>query len=672
MSQFIHNDLIPEQQQQDTETDEFPVYHATEQIQMQLNENTDDSINDGKSDEDFQSKLTSDILSSPNDNNIIANNSHPSNSSILPTSNHGNSTNFSSSPHSILTSDSNFDTLFSANSNNTTKSSATSTTTSSIISDTPSHTTIDDTQHTQSQQDTEQSNNLSSSTDNQTTTSPTHFFRLNGKQGTVENNIQPDEQNNLFTGETRGRDIFSSIGGPNDQTPFNNSSSTLLAESSASQQPAITSSNTSSNNAKPTSSTTSSAPSNPPPVLPRKKLSKISDIENPFHPKNKPTVATPNTNNNMKPITEQKEDDKPTERRDSNAVRPKTLLTSGSSSPILPRSRSASVDSSDSFISPRSLLSPSSLLTPNSSACSNRNPSARATTSKRFSISHATTSLIEDNSAQGSVTNLRAGDTVIKIWVCSWNMAAKEMDPSQQSHLTQFLPAGYDIYVVGVQECISPSFFSSCESYLSQHNCVRYPITSQVSGRGDGAWRYTKSTAIACFVSERIRRHVQLCKEAGVSLGFTEGSKGAAGFVLKIFSTTIAFLSCHMSSRTISDRRDSYTSLIEGLGNSLGDHYFQLLEQFHHIVWCGDCNYRLQSLSAPLACQYIQSGDLQSLQKHDELTMEIQGGRAFWRFKEPPILFLPTYKKHDGRPTEIDYHDVDWVDKVYLTLYKEP
>lgn len=58
---------------------------------------------------------------------------------------------------------------------------------------------------------------------------------------------------------------------------------------------------------------------------------------------------------------------------------------------------------------------------------------------------------------------------------------------------------------------------------------------------------------------------------------------------------------------TDSDARSlHYQSLIEQLGNALGNEYFQLCEQFHHVLWIGDLNYRLARVSSERVLEAIE------------------------------------------------------------------
>ena len=57
----------------------------------------------------------------------------------------------------------------------------------------------------------------------------------------------------------------------------------------------------------------------------------------------------------------------------------------------------------------------------------------------------------------------------LKLWVGSFNMAYKDVfseDESAFQQLEGYIPNGYDIYVIGVQEGINEGFFSAINKIL--------------------------------------------------------------------------------------------------------------------------------------------------------------------------------------------------------------
>lgn len=108
-------------------------------------------------------------------------------------------------------------------------------------------------------------------------------------------------------------------------------------------------------------------------------------------------------------------------------------------------------------------------------------------------------------------------------------MGAKDFADPTHTQIKNFIPLGYDLYIVGVQECISPAFYDTITSYLSHHHIKRIPIAPRVEGRGDGSFLKTKYTGIALYVTKKLYSYVQVLKTASCSLGMTEGSKGVSG-----------------------------------------------------------------------------------------------------------------------------------------------
>eukprot|EP00742_Colponemidia_sp_Colp-10_P004786 GILJ01005106.1.p1 GENE.GILJ01005106.1~~GILJ01005106.1.p1 ORF type:complete len:859 (-),score=93.67 GILJ01005106.1:299-2875(-) len=273
----------------------------------------------------------------------------------------------------------------------------------------------------------------------------------------------------------------------------------------------------------------------------------------------------------------------------------------------------------------------------------------------------------------------------LKIWVGTWNMGVK--DPFDNttaeeavSLLDEFIKPGYDLYVLGVQECVGDKVFQAVQCVFEKR---RDPIDrimlgegSRVAGRGDGSFIGQKYTGLGLFLNRSLRQggFVRLLKNAAVSLGLSEGSKGGVGAVLWVMGSTIAFINCHLSANSVQERRHGYQYLVDHLGNELGNRFFQLNEQFHHIVWMGDLNYRCFGISVNDTLSKIAKGELTELREHyDEMTCEIKNGNVFHRFKEPRMApdFYPTYKKYENRPKS-DYSDPKWVVQCYRTSYKEP
>ena len=321
---------------------------------------------------------------------------------------------------------------------------------------------------------------------------------------------------------------------------------------------------------------------------------------------------------------------------------------------------------------------------------------------------------------------LQHEESSTRIWICSWNMAAKDHfkfkttydgtkvpDEDQIQKFEQIIPTNYDIYIIGVQEGISDTFYKYIELYLKEFDVKRIPLSNHghgslssstkskkslnknancfgVHGRGDGSFINTKFTGMAIYHRKSLSPFISIKSSAAVSCGLTQGSKGAASILLKIYSTTIVFLSTHMSSNSTDAKLEHFKILVNKCGDGLGCSGFDLLQQFHHIVWFGDLNYRITTLTADAVLQKMALGNLSSLWEADSLNQELKHRKqcAFKNFNEPrPRLdFYPTYKKKPNRQLDFDQNpkelrnssassqqsSLSQLDKIYTTKYKEP
>jgi len=71
--------------------------------------------------------------------------------------------------------------------------------------------------------------------------------------------------------------------------------------------------------------------------------------------------------------------------------------------------------------------------------------------------------------------------------------------------------------------------------------------------------------------------------------------------------------------------------------------------QFHHVFWCGDLNYRIESTREDVI-RVVNENKLEELHDLDQLNNERKSGRVFANFTEGPISFTPTYKFDNNQP----------------------
>uniref|UniRef100_K3WZF9 Inositol polyphosphate-related phosphatase domain-containing protein n=1 Tax=Globisporangium ultimum (strain ATCC 200006 / CBS 805.95 / DAOM BR144) TaxID=431595 RepID=K3WZF9_GLOUD len=298
----------------------------------------------------------------------------------------------------------------------------------------------------------------------------------------------------------------------------------------------------------------------------------------------------------------------------------------------------------------------------------------------------------------------RPNSTDVRMWVGTWNMGAADpfadgngiLDEQRSGAMLQhLLPHGCQLYVLGVQEGVNENVYHAVEAYLNRNergtryyrlelrnsNCLlvnkNHPIDAvidAVHGRGDGAFMGTKFTGLAVFVSADVQDKVKLMRVGVHKFNITSGSKGGVAVALLINNTTMVFVNCHLDARNDTYRREQVRNLNANLGKIMGHYSFDLTEQFHHVVWMGDMNYRIVHLDPQMVLHMLAEGrNLELHDKFDGLLNDRRTSGIFEGFTEPNKFpdFYPTYKKLPKRGF-VNESLPSWPTLVYRVLYKEP
>eukprot|EP01038_Epipyxis_sp_PR26KG_P016185 gene16185-22010_t len=293
----------------------------------------------------------------------------------------------------------------------------------------------------------------------------------------------------------------------------------------------------------------------------------------------------------------------------------------------------------------------------------------------------------------------------IRIWTGTWNLGSNEPFAGMEKErakrlLLPFIPAGYDMYVIGVQECVSEAIFECFDSLLLAEGCRRLKLDSfssntnnngatevisssndfsKLYGRSEGTLLSLKFTGIAVYVNASLGGDVNMLQVTNFPFSSVQ-SRGGVAVALNVFGRTVVFINSQLDASDHVLRREQYETLFIQLGQQLGEHGYHLNEQFHHIIWFGDMNYRLVDKSGnPMpvetALKMLEDGRLcrTLFDAHDHLIQEKKAQLVFYGYREPTPFpnFFPTYKKIENRPP-VDYSNADWVKNTYRTHYKEP
>lgn len=164
----------------------------------------------------------------------------------------------------------------------------------------------------------------------------------------------------------------------------------------------------------------------------------------------------------------------------------------------------------------------------------------------------------------------------------------------------------------------------------------------------------------------------------------TLGNKGAVGVSFMFNGTKFGFVNSHLTSGSEKKlrRNQNYISILRFL--NLGEKKltpFDITNQFTHLFWLGDLNYRveMQSTEAEYMVTKIKQQQYQELLSKDQLNMERSEGKVFLHFDEEEITFAPTYRFErytrekyaytKAKATGTKYNLPSWCDRVLRKSY---
>eukprot|EP00736_Rhodelphis_marinus_P007769 Rmarinus@m.6327 len=292
----------------------------------------------------------------------------------------------------------------------------------------------------------------------------------------------------------------------------------------------------------------------------------------------------------------------------------------------------------------------------------------------------------------------------VSVFVATWNLG----NAPPPSDITEWLPAGYDIYAIGAQEAwYTPAPpWSSCESHWyaameaavnqekMQYDTVdsskekeREKTRSESTNSADeipcgeaplsqppqDKPKYVRLQALSLW---EIRLIVLVREELAANVTFVQsemlptgiggvlGNKGAVAVALRYHETSLCFINTHLAAHQekVPERNAMVKEIFTNL--NLGSH--ELLHAFDHVFFFGDMNYRLdfddfddarasiEVAAVSTSARAAHAPDLPSratatsawerLLSVDQLRRELKPEGLFGRFSEPKIDFAPTFK----------------------------
>lgn len=190
---------------------------------------------------------------------------------------------------------------------------------------------------------------------------------------------------------------------------------------------------------------------------------------------------------------------------------------------------------------------------------------------------------------------------------------------------------------------------------------------------------------IFCFVDQNSLDNQKISHMAtfheATGIGGVYGNKGGTLISLDYGGTSFCFANCHLAAHQKKEHWDRRNADYKEICTSsqLGNIKHDMLEQFHHVFWMGDLNYRCDynqmeepqnTPSEELFKEYvsnIENNDFHKMLKGDQLirSRDIEKPTAFFGFLEGDINFKPTFKVYVDKPYEYQpKRSPAWCDRI--------
>eukprot|EP01064_Diplonema_japonicum_P038196 TRINITY_DN9164_c0_g4_i4.p1 TRINITY_DN9164_c0_g4~~TRINITY_DN9164_c0_g4_i4.p1 ORF type:complete len:667 (+),score=141.21 TRINITY_DN9164_c0_g4_i4:295-2001(+) len=259
----------------------------------------------------------------------------------------------------------------------------------------------------------------------------------------------------------------------------------------------------------------------------------------------------------------------------------------------------------------------------------------------------------------------------LRVWMGTWNMGdAPPPEPGQRLNDWCKIHEDYDIICFTVQEC----------SYKPRHgykSCEEDWFKTVEALVGKRYFRVDKqslqSIRVIVFAKVEHRDYVTavMNKTEATGIAGVYGNKGGVCVSFSIRETRLCFVGCHLAAHqeNIEDRNANYAEIVEGITDKIdGRKDFWFTNEYHHIFWAGDLNYRIdydRQKVVQLCYQGLEGW--RELYKYDQLQKELAKETVFIDFNESQPLFQPTYKydrQKDVYPDDSKKRIPSWCDRI--------
>eukprot|EP01060_Flectonema_neradi_P021284 TRINITY_DN2884_c0_g1_i1.p1 TRINITY_DN2884_c0_g1~~TRINITY_DN2884_c0_g1_i1.p1 ORF type:complete len:405 (+),score=63.31 TRINITY_DN2884_c0_g1_i1:102-1316(+) len=157
--------------------------------------------------------------------------------------------------------------------------------------------------------------------------------------------------------------------------------------------------------------------------------------------------------------------------------------------------------------------------------------------------------------------------------------------------------------------------------------------------------RQLMGLALFLFCRDEIEMHLENVEVVTAKTGFFNrfGNKGGVCARFWLNGRSFCFINSHLAAHhsKVSRRNKDHDRIVNIAAFT---HQPQQIMSHDYVFWFGDLNYRLNLTRDEVVNSLGLTSKEILMSSHDQLSNEMQRGRVFFGFREPPIAWAPTYK----------------------------
>eukprot|EP00760_Papus_ankaliazontas_P020093 PhM_4_TR18100/c2_g1_i1/m.57096 len=228
----------------------------------------------------------------------------------------------------------------------------------------------------------------------------------------------------------------------------------------------------------------------------------------------------------------------------------------------------------------------------------------------------------------------------LTVWCGTFNLSGAT-PPKNPAEMGKWIPKDkYEIYAIAVQEASYQREENEWFQYIQSFLGKEYLTLANMNLWDTYLIVLTKKKNLLKITnvegSTKATQHKNVC-----------GTKGGVGISLRFHDTSMCFVTCQLAARQerTAMRNTNLQEIIDCLQLSNKDTDFT--QQFNHVFFFGDFNYRLDMDDAK-AMPLIQQGNFPALLESCQFNTQRKADGLLHGFKEAEINFRPTYRFKKG------------------------